>query len=174
MDIFLQILIAVIPAAIVFLTTALFLKKQEEREVRRMQVEMSQKKKATNFLSERMEAYQRSVLLLERIHPNSLVMRIHNPALPAMVFQSELIKAVREEFEHNVTQQLFISIEAWHLLKNAKDETVKIINVAGKQMNDTSMSTDLAAKIFEIVGEVGQLPSEIAVEYVKKEFQELF
>lgn len=174
MDIFLQILIAIIPAAIVFLTTALFLKKQEEREVRRMQVEMSQKRKATNFLSERMEAYQRSVLLLERIHPNSLVMRVHNPALPAMVFQSELIKAVREEFEHNVTQQLFMSIEAWHLLKNAKDETVKIINVAGKQMNDTSMSTDLAAKIFEIVGEVGQLPSEIAVEFVKKEFQELF
>lgn len=174
MDITLQIIISIIPAVIVFMTTALFLKKQGEKEMRRIQLEMSKQKKSQNFLSERMEAYQRSILLLERIHPNSLVMRIHNPALPAKVFQSELIKAVREEFEHNVTQQLFVSIDAWKMLKSAKDETVKIINVAGQQMTDTSLSTDLAGKIFEIVGEVGDLPSEIAVEYMKKEFQELF
>jgi len=174
MDIFLQLIIAIVPAAIVFMTTALFLKKQGEKEMRRVQLEMSKQKKSQNFLAERMEAYQRSILLLERIHPNSLVMRIHNPTLPAKVFQSELIKAVREEFEHNVTQQLFITIDAWKMLKSAKDETVKIINVAGQQMTDTSMSTDLAGKIFEIIGEVGDLPSEIAVEYLKKEFQELF
>jgi hypothetical protein len=174
MDIYLQLIIAIVPAAIVFLTTALFLKKQGEKEMRRAQLELSKQKKTQNFLAERMEAYQRSILLLERIHPNSLIMRIHNPALPSAVFQAELIKAVREEFEHNVTQQLFISIEGWNMLKKAKDETVKIINVAGQKMTETSMSTDLASKIFEIVGEVGDLPSEIAVEYLKKEFQELF
>jgi hypothetical protein len=172
MMILFQILLAVIPAAIVFLTTALFLKRQSEKDTRRMQ--MSKTKKNQNFLTERLEAYQRAILLLERIHPNSLIMRIHNPSLPSSVFQSELIKAVREEFEHNVTQQLFISIEAWNMLKKAKDETVKIINVAGQQMTDSSMSTDLAGKIFEIVGEVGDLPSEITIDYLKKEFQELF
>ncbi len=174
MDILLQLIVAIVPAAIVFMTTALFLKKQGEKEMRRLQLEMSKQKRSENFMTERMEAYQRSILLLERIHPNSLVMRTHNPVLPAKVFQSELIKAVREEFEHNVTQQLFITIDGWKLLKSAKDETVKIINVAGQQMTDTSMSTDLAGKIFEIIGEVGDLPSEIAVEYLKQEFQELF
>lgn len=174
MEILIQILIATIPAAIVFFTTAVFLKRQGEKDARRIQLQLNRTKKKQNFLTERMEAYQRAILLLERIHPNSLVMRIHNPALPSAVFQTELIKAVREEFEHNVTQQLFISIEAWNMLKKAKDETVKIINVAGQQMSETSMSTDLAAKIFEIVGEVGDLPTDIAVEYLKKEFQELF
>ncbi len=175
MDITLQIIMSIVPAAIVFLTTALFLKKQSEKELRRMQLEINRKsKKGGNFLSERMEAYQRTILLLERIHPNSLVMRVHNPGLPAKAFQADLIAAVREEFEHNVTQQLFVSPAGWDMLKKAKDETVKIINIAGEKMNDTSMATDLAGKIFEIVGEVGDLPSEIAVEYLKKEFQELF
>lgn len=175
MDIYLQIVLALVPAAIVFLTTALFLRKQSEKDLRRMQMEMNLKKKqGSNFLAERLEAYQRTILLLERIHPNSLVMRLHNPGLPAKAFQADLIQAVREEFEHNVTQQLFISPAAWDMLKKAKDETVKIINIAGGQMSDVSLSTDLASKIFELVGELGELPTEIAVEYLKKEFQELF
>lgn len=173
MDIFLQIILSIAPAVVVFFTTALFLKKQGEKELRTAHLEMK-KERQTHFLPERTEAYQRSVLLLERIHPNSLIMRVHNPGLPAAAFQAELIKSVREEFEHNVTQQLFVSPAAWEMLKKAKDETVKIINIAGGQMSDTSMATDLAGKIFEIVGEVGQLPSEIAVEFLKKEFQELF
>lgn len=174
MEILLQILISFLPAAIVFMTTALFLKRQGEKDIRRMQIQMSQNKKSEYFLTERMEAYQRCILFLERIHPNSLVMRIHNPALPSAVFQTELLKAVREEFEHNVTQQLFVSPQGWNMLKKAKDETVKIVNVAGQQMSATTLSTDLASKIFEIVGEVGDLPSEIALEFLKKEFQELF
>ena len=172
MDIFLQIILSIAPAVVVFLTTALFLKKQGEKEMRTVHLDMK-KERQKHFLPERTEAYQRSILLLERIHPNSLIMRIHNPGLPAKAFQAELIAAVRDEFDHNVAQQLFVSSEAWHLLKKAKDETVKIINIAGETMSATSMSTDLAQKIFEIVGEVGELPTEIAVNYLKNEFQQL-
>jgi hypothetical protein len=60
------------------------------------------------------------------------------------------------------------------MVKNSKEETIKIINIAGNQMDVTSTGMDLSAKIFEIVAEVGQLPTEIAVEYLKKELQELF
>jgi hypothetical protein len=172
MDITLQIILAVVPAAIVFLTTALFLKKQGEKEFRHAHLEMK-KERQKHFLPERTEAYQRGILLLERIHPNALVMRVHNPGLPARAFQAELLAAVREEYDHNVAQQLYISNEGWDLLKKAKDETVKIINIAGEKMNDASMATDLAQKIFEMVGEIGELPTEIALGYLKKEFQEL-
>ncbi len=172
MDIFLQIIMSVAPAVVVFFTTALFLKNQGQKELRNAHMEMK-KERQKHFLPERTEAYQRGVLLLERIHPNALVMRVHNPGMPAKAFQADLISAVREEYDHNVAQQLFISNEAWTLLKKAKDETVKIINIAGEKMSATSMSTDLAQKIFEMVGEIGELPSEIAVEYLKKEFQEL-
>ncbi len=172
-----QIALIVMPAGAVMLTAIYFLRKQSESKVRDAQIELTQtlkKQRQEFFLPSRMEAYQRSVLLLERIHPNSLVMRLQNPGLPAMAFQVKLLESIREEYEHNIAQQLFVSPAAWEMVRKSKEETLKIIHLAGKQMGPTATATDLSAKIFEIVGEVGELPSEITVEILKKELQELF
>ena len=172
-----QIALIVVPAGAVMLTAIYFLRQQSEGKVRDAKIELTQtlkKQRQEFFLPSRLEAYQRSVLLLERIHPNSLVMRLQNPGLPAMAFQVSLLEAIREEYEHNIAQQLFVSPAAWEMVRKSKEETLKIIHLAGTQMGPTSMSVDLSAKIFEIVGEVGQLPSEITVEILKKELQELF
>ena len=73
-----------------------------------------------------------------------------------------------------MAQQLFITPALWEMVKNSKEETIKVINIAGKQMQATSMSTDLAAKIFELVAEIGQLPSEFTVTALKEDLQKLF
>jgi hypothetical protein len=173
MDILAQIALIVLPAGAVLLTVVLFLRKQSEKDLRNMQIELK-KERQSFFLPNRVEAYQRAVLLMERISPNSLVMRIHNPGLPAKMMQAELLKAIREEYDHNVAQQIFISPKAWEMVRNSKEETIKIINIAGGQMSDISMALDLSAKIFEITAEVGQLPTEITTEFLKRELQELF
>ena len=67
-----------------------------------------------------------------------------------------------------------MSIPAWKMVKSSKEETIKIINLAGKQMEAVATSTELAGKIFEIVNEIGNTPTDITVEYLKKELQELF
>jgi hypothetical protein len=173
MDVVLQIALILIPAGAVLLTTIYFLRRETSQEVRSMQIELK-KQRQEFFLPSRVEAYQRAILLMERIHPNSLVMRLHNPGLPAKALQADFLKAIREEYDHNVAQQMFISPQGWQMVKNSKEETIKIINIAGNQMQATSTGLDLSAKVFEIVAEVGQLPSEITVEYLKKELQELF
>ena len=173
MDILLQIALIILPAGAVLLTTIFFLRKEAAKDVQDMRAELK-KQRQEYFLPSRVEAYQRAVLLMERIHPNSLVMRLHNPGLPAKALQADFLKAIREEYDHNVAQQLFISLQGWQMVKNSKEETIKIINIAGNQMLATSTGMDLSAKIFEIVAEVGQLPTEITVDYLKKELQELF
>jgi hypothetical protein len=173
MEILAQIALIVLPAGAVLFTVVLFLRKQSEKDLRNMQIELK-KERQSFFLPNRVEAYQRAVLLMERISPNSLVMRLHNPGLPAKMMQSELLKAIREEYDHNVAQQIFISPKAWEMIRNSKEETIKIINIAGGQMADISMALDLSAKIFEITAEVGQLPTEITIEFLKRELQELF
>lgn len=173
MEILFQIALILLPTGAVLFTTMLFLRKQSEKDLRNLQVELK-KERQTFFLPNRVEAYQRAVLLMDRISPNSLVMRMHNPGLPAKMMQAELLKSVREEFDHNVAQQIFISPKAWEMVRNSKEEIIKIINVAGSQMSDTSMAMDLSSKIFEISAEVGTLPTEITIEYLKKELQELF
>lgn len=155
------------------MTAIYFMRRESEKELRNAQFELK-KERQKFFLPNRVDAYQRAILLMERIHPNSLVMRHNNPGLPAAALQVKLLEAIRSEYEHNIAQQMFISTDAWDLVRKSKDETVKIINLAGQQMGPTSNGMDLAGKIFEIVGEVGVLPTEIAVKALKEEVQTLF
>lgn len=173
MDIILYISLIIFPTGAVFLTTYLFLKKQSDKEIQSLQNELKIERQKF-FLPNRVEAYQRAVLFMERISPNSLVMRLQNPGLPAKVLQADLLKSIREEYDHNVAQQLFVSVQGWDMVKSSKEETIKIINLAGHQMGPTSMSIELCTKIFEICAEVGKLPTEITIDYLKKELQDNF
>lgn len=173
MNTLLIILLGLIPVAAVLVITFLFLKKEGQKEKYNLQLELK-KQRQEFFLPSRLEAYQRAVLLLERIHPNCLVMRLHNPGMPAKMMQAEFLKAIREEYDHNVAQQLFISPLGWKMVREAKEETIKIINIAGSQLEATATGMELSSKILELVAEIGELPNEIVVEQLKSELQGLF
>ncbi|MBP6091721.1 MAG: hypothetical protein KA521_10745 [Crocinitomicaceae bacterium] len=173
MNTLLIILLGLIPVAAVLVIAFLFLKKEGQKEKYNLQLELT-KQRQEFFLPSRLEAYQRAVLLLERIHPNSLVMRLHNPGMPAKMMQAEFLKAIREEYDHNVAQQLFISPLGWKMVREAKEETIKIINIAGSQLEATATGMELSSKILELVAEIGELPNEIVVEQLKSELQGLF
>lgn len=173
MNTLLIILLGLIPVAAVLVITFLFLKKEGQKEKYNLQLELK-KQRQEFFLPSRLEAYQRAVLLLERIHPNSLVMRLHNPGMPAKMMQAEFLKAIREEYDHNVAQQLFISPLGWKMVREAKEETIKIINIASSQLEATATGMELSSKILELVAEIGELPNEIVVEQLKSELQGLF
>ena len=173
MEYLFQIALISLPAGAVIFTAIYFMRKTNERELLNLNMQLK-KERQEFFLPNRVEAYQRSILLLERIHPNSMLMRLSNPGLPSAAFQVKLLSSIREEYEHNIAQQMYISTQAWDMVKKSKEETIKIINIAGQQMTATSNGMDLAGKIFEIVAEVGTLPTAIAVENLKKELQKLF
>lgn len=173
MNIVLQIILIVVPAGLVFGTAYFMMNKQIEKDSRVANIELKRDRQKS-ILPMRVDAYQRLVLLMERISPNSIVMRLHNPALPAKMFQTELLKAIREEFEHNVAQQIFVSHQVWEMVVNAKEETIKIINIAGNQVDLTSTANELSTKIFEITAEFKKLPTEIVAQALKGELQKLF
>jgi hypothetical protein len=151
----------------------LFLKRQSQKEQVNLEVELK-KQRQEFFLPNRVDAYERAILLMERLHPNSLVMRLNNPSFSAKIMHAEFLKTIREEFDHNITQQLFISPIAWKLLRDSKEELVKLINLAASQVQENATAIELSAKIFELVAQLEKLPSEVATEFLKKEFQELF
>ena len=173
MEVWIFLFITLVSCGALVLIVFRFLKKQTDKEVIKLRSELH-KQRQEFFLPSRLDAYQRSVLLLERIHPNSLIMLAHNPKLNATLFQAELVKTVRSEFEHNLAQQIFITAGTWEIIRNSKDEVIKLIHMAGSQMNEKSTSTDLSEKIFEIIAQLEEFPTSIAVKIVKKEFQELF
>jgi len=121
----------------------------------------------------RLQALERFVLFLERIHPSNLVMRLNNPDLTAAQLQTLLVRTIREEFEYNLSQQLYLSQQTWELIKNAKEEMVALINQAAAKSGDESMAEALVKNVFEMVIEKGKLPTELALDEVRKEFQNI-
>ncbi|WP_107039233.1 DUF7935 family protein [Brumimicrobium mesophilum] len=167
------IIVALVPALAVIFVVMAFLKKQNEREITNMNIDLK-KERQKFFLEPRMEAYQRVVLLLERINPQSLIMRLHEPNNSAIMLQSALLSNIRSEFDHNVAQQIFVSTSVWEMVKKSKEETIKIINVAAQALGENATSIELSNKIFEIIGELDELPTEITIKLVKEELQRLF
>lgn len=173
MNLLAQIIIALLPSAAVVIVVYIMLKKSGEKEVASLSLQIK-KERQKFFLEPRVEAHQRIVLFLERINPHNLVMRLHNPKISSAAFQAELLKNIRNEYDHNVAQQIFISPQSWEMVKKSKEETIKIINIAAKQMDENSTSTDLSGKIFELIAELEDLPTDITIQQLKKELQRLF
>lgn len=104
-----------------------------------------QSQKATFTL--RLQAYERMVLFLERINPPNLIIRVSQGSKKALDLQSALLKAIREEYEHNLSQQLFVSPSSWELIKTAKEEIVKSVNLAAATVKPDDPATIYAQEV---------------------------
>jgi hypothetical protein len=94
--------------------------------------------------------------------------------LTALQLQSLLVRTIREEFEYNLSQQLYVSGNSWELIKNAKEETIALINHASSGLSDEASAADLVKMVFEVTISRGKLPVETAIEEIKRELQRLF
>lgn len=130
--------------------------------------------KSDAILKLELQAAERFSLYLERISPDRLVMRVHRNGMDAKMFQSELLRSIREEFDHNLSQQIYISEEAWSLIKKAKDEMLKFITACGEKLPKDASGMDLSRVIFEGASKVERLPSDIALQYLRVETRQLF
>lgn len=170
----LEILKITLPALIVFLTTYFMIKRYFENQERQTFVE-GKFNAGEKIWPNRIQAYERLVLYLERINPNNLIMRIHRSGMSASALHSELLKAIRSEYDHNMSQQIYISSESWKLCKAAKDETVQLINFSMEKLTKPGATgADLSKVIFEIYSHMDNEPTFVAAEYLKKELRKLF
>ena len=172
MDI-LEILKYVIPAAIVFFTVWVIVGKYFASMEKIRKVDQMVENRRI-ILPLRLQAYERVILFLERISPESLVMRVTQPGLTARQFQTELISSIRAEFEHNISQQIYISAAGWEMVKNARGLSIQLINTAGDKVNPDAPAVNLSSKILDMIMAADKIPTGDAIEFLKKEVQALF
>ena len=120
----------------------------------------------------RLQAYERLALFLERITPNSLILRCYTPGMDMKVLQGVMTKNIRDEFEHNLSQQIYVSSEAWNRIKKAKEEMIGIINSSAVKLNSDTDISNLVGIIFENTAK--QNPVDSALEFLKKEIRSTF
>ena len=163
-----DILLVTIPALLVLLTAYLLIRKtiENDREKRRHEIILQNSRTITPV---RLQAYERLTLFLERISMESLIMRTHKQGMDARKLHTALLTTIRSEYDHNLAQQIYISPQAWEVIKSARTNTIKLINTIVEKIPPTASSSDLSRNLLEAVIDMDQEPAKVALDFLKKE-----
>lgn len=162
-----------IPAAIVLYAMYLVVKSFLDKELQKKHLEVRGKSIET-VLPNRLHAYERVCLFLERISPNNLIVRLNNGKYTAGEFQQILLNEIREEYNHNVSQQVYMSDEVWEKVKSAKEDLIVMINEATANLPEGATNLELARKLFEKAMEKEEDLIQSALLAVKNEIRQTF
>jgi hypothetical protein len=122
----------------------------------------------------RISAYERIIVMLERCTPQAMVMRLSTSSSNATFLHLDLTKELREEFEHNISLQMYVSEECWNKVKRAKEETGELYKVAFTRVNAGSSASDYAREILHLEATVGNSAIREAIVAVRSEMGKHF
>ncbi len=172
MEILKEVLFVTIPALLVLLTAYLLIRKtiENDREKRRHEIILQNSRTITPV---RLQAYERLTLFLERISLESLIMRNHKHGMDAKNLQSSMLSSIRSEYDHNLAQQIYITPQAWEVIKSARSNTIKLINTVSEKIPSTASGSDLSKNLLEAVMEMDQEPARVALDFLKAEISRM-
>ena len=122
----------------------------------------------------RISAYERIIMMLERTTPQTMVMRLSVTSSNAAYLHMDLTKALREEFEHNISLQMYVSDECWSKVKRAKEETGELYKVAFTRVKADSSAAEYAREILHLEAAVGNSAIREALLAVRSEMARYF
>jgi len=171
MEEYLDILKYILPALIVLVSNYFIIKTFFDKDAtkRRFELKYNNQKLISPV---RLQAYERMILFLERISPDSLVVRTARPKMTTAQMQKALLGAVRKEFEHNMSQQIYISVETWEAVKAAKESIIKLINTAASKQNASSPANVFSSIVIKMYASIEESPTETAINMLKDEVHE--
>lgn len=144
-----------------------------QQKERLLQMKIDERRETLKVVTPiRLQAYERMALFLERISPDSLVLRCYQPGMDLKLLQGVMTKNIRDEWEHNLSQQVYLAPAVWARIREAKDEMINLVNSSAVTLTDTDDPTRLAASIFASAAQ--HLPTDKALEELHREINELF
>jgi hypothetical protein len=163
-----DILKITIPALIVFLTAYFLLKNmiRNDQDKRRQELILQNSRTVTPI---KLQAYERIILFLERISLESMLPRVSTADMSAAQLHSALLTTIRSEFEHNLSQQIYMSQQAWEVARSARSNMIKIINSEAEKMRPEATAMALSKQLLEKIMELEKEPTRTAIEFIKAE-----
>jgi len=153
---------------------ALYLFKPYLDKAEQIQVLELKRAVSSQTLPLRLQAYERVILFIERVNPASMLIRLNTPGLSAAELHMMVITEIRNEFQHNVTQQIYVSVRVWNVVKRVKDDTLALVNNTIKALPPDASGTEMSKTILIHLSKLEQDPYEIATGLVRQDIEELF
>lgn len=124
------------------------------------------------ILTFKLQALERSVLFIERIRPTEAFVRLYSSGLSAKEMQVGLLSEIKAEYQHNITQQLYVNTDTWLIVKRVKDDTISLINNSLSQLPENASAIDLSKMVFYQLNELDTNPYDLALQVIKAEMDE--
>lgn len=172
-EVFIEIVKFIVPSLVVFGITYAMLSKFMDDDYRAKLMELK-KENSNTLIPLKLQAYERLTIYLDRISPDTLVLRMADPQMNATQFKHLLIKTINDEFTHNVSQQIYVSSQAWKIVKAVREQVILAVENSYKDMKETSKSTDLGKAILQDMMVRKDNPCYVAIEFLKKEIELVF
>ncbi|MBI5541400.1 MAG: hypothetical protein HY951_15150 [Bacteroidia bacterium] len=173
MNLLFVIILVIVTGGIVFFTVFYVLKMFLDNENKR-RIHETDKQNLKLITPVRLQAYERIILFLERISPNSLIVRLQAPGMQSLQLQMEMLSLIRAEFEHNLSQQIYMSDRAWEVANSAKENVIKLINISAENVDKDAPAIELTKQIMEQWVNTNPSPVKTAIVYIKNEVYTLF
>jgi len=173
MEFFLEILKLTIPAVIVGGTAYMLLKSLlDERQ--RMDRALLRNDAQKITLPLRLSAYERLMLLCDRADIANTMLRVRMPNMKVRELRGVLLMAINQEFEHNVSQQLYVSDTLWQIIRMAKNNTLALVTMTGPDLDPDAPAEALANALLQALDEQNITPLQTAILAVRTEAGQLF
>jgi len=121
----------------------------------------------------RLQAYERVVLFIERINPTSLLVRLNKPDYTAAELYMLIVAELRNEYQHNVTQQIYVSANTWAIVKQLKDETLGLVNNAIKDLPEAATGLELSRVVLTQISASANNPYDTGLALIRRELEQL-
>lgn len=169
----LEIVKFIIPALVVLAITYVIINKVMEDHANRLELEI-RKKNASTLTPLKLQAYERMILFLERISPQSLINNYNDGTNSAKGLRHLMEASVYQEYSHNLSQQIYISNQAWNIIKVVKEEVIQLIHVTSERLHQDASGVELSKAIIDRMIQDNSIPTQKAIDFLKAEINLYF
>lgn len=136
-------------------------------------IELNKESRA-QILPLRLQAHERLIIFVDRINPANLLVRLHQQGIAIATLQAGILNEIRSEYQHNITQQLYIDSVTWGVVRKLKDDTIAMINNAVPGLPADANGIELSKAILQHMAGIDENPYDLTIEMIKKDIYKLF
>lgn len=168
LSVLLEIIKVTVPALIVFLTVRALLQEYlgKQYELRLLE---QQKERRQQTVPVKLQAYERLSLLCERINLPSLLVRVRQEGMTARELHMVMLSTIQQEYEHNITQQIYVSEKLWDIIQIARDDAVQMLSLTLESTGPDATGREFGKTLLELIQRRGPSALDKALLAIKKE-----
>ena len=162
-----QLAVIIIPAFLV-LSFAHYLFRKEFDKYLDLKFQEPAPGDSDQLLALKLQAHERMIVFVERINPSNVLIRLHQQGIGVSDLQSLVINEINSEYQHNITQQLYISDATWNVIRRLKDDTIAMIGNAAKGLAADASGVDLSKRVLQHMAAMPENPYDLTLTLIKK------